>query len=141
MFALFAARRVRRAASAIDQLCMGSRLASYFAGGKGTRSYFSYHPGLISRATYPCKNGHQFRFGDDLGDFEFVVYQNEDVLQVFGERDFSGFGIVMEGRGRYEVFVTEPAEGIGCYARPLAHHFVRSYGALGKEIYLTLDAA
>jgi hypothetical protein len=75
-------------------------------------------------------DGHEFRLGRELEGFQFLVYDNQDMVQVSGTGDFLGFGITTTPNGGYHVYVTRPLSGPpGRHAKALARIFVRQHGA------------
>jgi len=131
MIGLFANRRTKVAAAAIDHLCNAIRYANQNLGDKAGVQLLSRHDVVTShRQPSEGSGAHEFRLGRDLEDFRFLVYDNEDMVQAFGMGDFAGFGITTQkGRG-YHVFVTQPlTRPTGHHSRMLARRFVRRYGA------------
>lgn len=132
MFGLFATNKVRPTAIAIHQLCHMALAARESFGG-GLRC-FSLHPFLIDhREPKGPYDGHEFRLGQGLDDFRFLVFDKDDFsVQVFGGGDnFAGFGLAtLKEKGRYHVYISPPISyPVGQYAKPLLRVFVRDYGA------------
>lgn len=131
MFGWLKSNRVRPTASAIHDLCQTARRAYQTLGPTGASGFFKMHPFVIDhREPSNSHEGHTFRLGGEFRDFQFIVYDGKDMVQVSGGADFTGIMITTTPSGRYIVFVTRPlGVPLGRHARTLASVFVREFGA------------
>jgi hypothetical protein len=134
---LFGNRDVRQTAAIVHQMCHMGRQANFTFGTIGAQGVFKRHPFLTTHVE-PNRNGepHQFRFRDELEPFEFLVYENKDVIQLLGYGDYSGLTVTTTERSGYIVFVTQPlSRAVGSKAKAFATELVRSYGAVDTSEY------
>ena len=131
MLGLFAKKRTKVAAAAIDHLCHAIRDANRSLGDKAGVRLLSRHDIVTShRGPSEGAGAHEFRLGSDLESFRFLVYDNEDMVQAYGVGDFAGFGMTTRADTGYAVYVTQPVtRPVGRHSRKLARRFVRRYGA------------